>query len=409
MWRRCVWLMAALMLIAGCAKRAPEAYGEFGDYADEADYEAGVETIAAVQSAPMAARGRAFGGSVKAAKKSSRPRPSPPPSAAGPGNRPSEPNDAIAPEKPAAKRMVFYEASTMLRVPRVDEAVDTLTQIAKDQGGFVERVDQSRVAMRVPVARFKQSLAAVQAIGDVLSENIQASDVTEAFQDVSLRLDTATATRDRLVELLAKATEENERLQLIRQIQRLTDQIDQMQSQATTLSQLAALSRIVVTLQPRQALTRRNGANDSKAFRWIRQLSPFGNDVVRTGKKLVLDVPDGMVRLDLKGAYVAEAPDGSRIWAGRLATNVRSDAAFWIDAIKGRLSKDFESATVETVGAYTTIRFVQRDDSPYTWLIAVKQDGAQLHIVEAWMSSPEQTQRYLDAVRGVLKSDGGVL
>lgn len=396
------WLALCLtvVLALACASNKRDAYAveaAYGDY-EEAQMDDAAEYELAGVASKAASRGR----SIRAKRAPA----APPPRTAG--APPADPAP-VAPETPAPKRMVFYEGSTTLRVARLAQAVDEVSKIAESMGGFVERVDRSRVSLRVPVDRFRESLAAVQTVGDVVDERIHASDVTEAFQDVKLRLDTAKATRERLITLLAKAENEQERLQLIRQIQRLTEQIDQMESRAQTLSRLAAMSRIVVTLQPRPTLSQRGAQDDAAAFRWIRQLSPFGADVVRGGKKLRLDVPEGMVQLDLKGAYVAEAPDGSRIWSGRLKNDVQADAGFWIEAVKERLAEDFASAEVVIIGDYATVRFVQRDDAPYTWVVAVRPDGNDLHVVEAWMSSPEQTERYLPAIEGVLRTGGGVL
>ena len=335
------WLMV-LVVVAGCSKKAVlESAADYGFYAeDEMDMMAGDADMTvstresrAPRPAPKASGGRSgYAGS-----------PPPPPE--------PEPEEPIAPEKPTAKRMIAYEGSTTLRVARIREAVDAITATVVELGGFVERVDGARLSVRVPVDRFQDGLVAIQAHGDVVDERIFASDVTEAFQDVKLRLDTAEATRARLVELLAKTEDEQTKLMLIREIQRLTDQIDQMSAQASTLQRMADLSRISIQLVEREALAHQ-GAADSAEMRWIRQLSPFGADVVRGGGYVKLDVPDGMVGLKLWREYVAEAPDGSRIWSGRLKTEVQADSAFWVEAMKERLAGDFASADVATHGDY---------------------------------------------------------
>lgn len=390
-----LWFVAVVLTLAGCAKKSEAVYAE-EIYYDEAE---------------AAAAPAAFGGGVRmkkeAANRSRRPSRAPSTISAVTGGSPPTADAPIAPEDPAPERMIAYEGSTTLRVARVRPAVDAITTKVEALGGFVERVDGRRMVVRVPVARFREGLAEVQTVGDIVSERIFASDVTEAFQDVKLRLDTMEATRARLVELLALTQDENEKLMLIREIQRLTDQIDQATAQATTLRRMADLSRIVVDLVEREALAHQGSASDSAAFAWIRQLSPFGSDVVRSGKHLKLDVPDGMVGLDLKREFVAEAPDGSRIWSGKLDTEVDTDGGFWIAAVKERLAGDFATAEVSSMGSFAVLTLTSRTDTPYTWIIAVRPDGKRLEVVEAYLSSPKETERFLPAIRAVVAAHGG--
>lgn len=392
-----MWLMLVMGLLA-CAKKADvDSY----DMA-EADFE-----DFALDEEPSFAR-------EESRSRAPRARRAPAPSSAGVAGRMSmadsarpEPEPAVAKDRePVAERMIAYEASTTLRVARIRPAVDAITATVEGLGGFVERVDGARLVVRVPVARFQDGLEAVQSHGDIVDERIFASDVTEAFQDVQLRLDTARATRERLVELLALTEDENEKLMLIREIERLTDQIDQMTAQSTTLRRLADLSRITVRLVEREALAHQ-GARDSAPFDWIRQISPFGADVVRQGGFVKLDVPEGMVGLDQWREYAAEAPDGSRIWSGKLDTAVQADSAFWIGAVEERLADDFAMAEVSSLGEFAVITFTSRDDTPYTWLVAVRASGRHLEVVEAFLSDPTQAERFLPGVKAVIAARGG--
>ncbi|MFT7519538.1 MAG: hypothetical protein ACI9MC_001680 [Kiritimatiellia bacterium] len=381
-----LWLVACFVMTACAAKR--QSYSEEAVLYEMADE-----------------------GGAKVASKRSRGAPSAP-SVAGMASprRTSapEPDDvAVAPDKPAAKRMVFYEANTTLRVPKMEEAIDAISKTAVGFGGLVERVTATGVVVRVPVDSFREALVAIQAHGDVVRERIHAQDVTEAFADVSLRLSTAKATRDRLVVLLAKAEDEQEKLQLVREIQRLTEQIDRMQSQAQTLKSLASMSRITVGLEGREALANRGPSDQSEAFSWIRRLSPFGADAVRAGKPLRLDVPEGMVALSPRGSFVAEGPNGARIWSGRLKTDVLADNAFWITALGERLAQDFASAEVQEVGGFTVVRFVQREDEPYTWMVAIRVSGRELYVVEAFFANPDQAARFDVSVLASLRAVGG--
>jgi hypothetical protein len=412
-WRRALALLW-LVLVTGCMKKpaaelgwAEEggAYGYGGDDAGSADdYDM---DGAVVETASMSRRA--------APRKASRAPAAPPPAAPmmadgamamGGGGEGQAALEPPAPA-PAADRMVFYNGFARLRVARVESGVADLTALAGRHGGSVERVSGSSVTLRVPVAAFRAAFAEVLGLGEVLDKSITAEDVTDAFTAVDLRLNTARATRDRLVQLLAKAEDEREKLELVRQIQRVTEEIDVMEARLRMLGDLASRSRISVDLVPREALAWQGPQSDAAELGWIRRMSPFRPDLPVQTKKLMLAVPDGMVALDVRRAYVAESPDGARIWSHRIANRPLGDAGFWLDAVTERIAKDFASAERSVEGEFQALTLVDRGDDPYTWVIAVRVVGDRLDVVQAYFPGPAQTARYRDAVRAVLQAAGG--
>ena len=350
-----------------------------------------------------------------AESRSSRSRPSPKrksaaaaPPMASPAPVGAPPPDAPAEAVPAATtRKIHYAGFARLRVASVEESTDQLTVLAKELGGLVESVAGPVVTLRVPVEGFEASFDAVTELGDLLDRSITARDVTEAFTAVDLRLSTARRTRDRLVELLAKAEDEREKLALIEEIQRVSEEIDRLESQLRTLDSLASFSRITVQLVPRQAQAWRNRGDDTAEMAWIRDLSPFRPDLVSHGKRLSLPVPEGMVQLTPKRRFIAEGPEGSRIWSGRLPNDPAGDGAFWVDAIQTRVGPEFATAEVETVGGFTLLQLTDRGDTPYTWWIAVRPRGKWLDVVEVYFPTPAEQTRFEALVRAALEAAGG--
>lgn len=390
-WAR-VWLVFWMVWAAACTKKAeygPPPPPPMAHY--EADYDDGMDLEMAADT------------------RSSRSRPMPKKKAAGPmtagGSAPEEPVATEAPAAPARK--IHYSGYARLRVASVEETTDHLTAKAKELGGFVESVTSRVVTLRVPVDRFEAAFDDITGLGELLDRSITARDVTEAFTAVDLRLSTARRTRDRLVELLARAEDEKEKLALIQQIQRVSEEIDRLEAQLRTLDALANLSRITVELQPRQAQAWRDRGDDTAEMAWIRALSPFRPDLVSDGRRLNLPVPEGMVQLTPKRRFIAEGPDGSRIWSGRLPNEPAGDGAFWADSVKTRLGPEFAAADVETVGGFTLLKLTDRGDNPYTWWIAVRPRGKWLDVVEIYFPTPEELARFEAAVRASLQSAGG--
>jgi hypothetical protein len=397
--------LASSAALTGCSLKRAEpqpVYGEAYGYASDA-----MESDAVAAPAPMA---RAE--SVSMRKQAARPQaaapmlggapPPPPPPNGGEVALPEPP----AEESPAASRMVHYDGYARLRVGKLEEAADALVKLASEAGGRVEQLTRTRLVLRVPVDRFRDRYAAMLAVGDVLDKSITAQDVTEAFQSLELRLQSARAARERLQALLAKSKDEREKLMLIRELQRLGQEIDQLESQARLVADLASMSRITVDLVPREALVSAGPVPETSAFGWIRRLSPFRDEVMRQGKRLEIPVPTGMVLLDLKKHFVAESADGARIRASRHANAPRGSADFWLDAVRQRLAPEFAAVETSTEGAWRLLRLVDRSEKPYVFVVGVRVEGDKLDLVELYYPSEAQEARHKAAVRAALVGGG---
>ena len=377
MFRWLLLLLFPTLLLTACSKHAYESgsYGSAG-YAADGDYGG-----YALEEASMdMAEGEAYYGD----------------------EAPPEPGEPASTPSAASQRMVFYSGYAQLRVARVESGIDAVRDAAEAAEGKVESIGPDYVVIRVPVARFQEVFDELLGMGDVLAKQVTADDVTDSFRAVSLRLQTDKATRARLQELLAKAETEEEQLQLLREIQRLTDQIDAAEAQARTLAQMAAMSRITISLVGRDALAWQGPEDDAAELSWIRQLSPFVTEVYVESGKVKLEVPEGMVGLDLKRRFVAESADGARIWTHKLLNEPAGDEAFWLDAVQERLGADFATAERVSVGGMAALRLVDRSDAPYSWIIGVRVVGKNLELVQVYYPSADQETRYADAVAAVL-------
>lgn len=404
------WMLLALVACAlGCAKKSPGSYEEAypmapppppppasapaSDMPTGRSYPSNATTTASTKSASKA---RSRADSSGAAPRST------PTSAPSPVSAPEAPQETTPVAEEAQQRMIHYSGYANLKVARPDVLLADVEKLAVSLGGHVERLDTSQITIRVPVARFDEAFSAVLRLGDVIQKAITAEDITDAFTAVDLRLKTARMTRDRLVALLAMAKDEKEKLALLAQIRRLTEDIDVMESQLRTLAALADFSRITVVATARPAFADRTGQDDPVGFQWISQLSPFRRDVGHSGKLLKLTVPEGLVALDDKRHFAAESADHAAIWTGRLKNEPGGDAAFWIAAVKERLAPGFAQAEVSTVGAYQVLRLVSATDPAYRYLVGIHTDGDHLDLVEVYYPSAAQEERFGKAVLAAL-------
>ncbi len=305
------------------------------------------------------------------------------------------------PAAPKVHRLVHYNATAQLRVTSPAASIDQATDLVVAQGGFVEHLAANSIVLRVPVAKFSSVYKALLLLGDVLSKAVEAEDITDAYLAVDLRLQTSTAALNRLVALLAKTRNEREKLDLLREIQRLTEEVDGLHDQLTTLASLADFSRITLTFVPHQP-NENQTASDIAALAWIRALSPFQQNLAASSKKLELNLPTDFVRLKDHDYFVAESADQAQIWASRRANTPKGDDAFWVAAVKTRLGPEFASAEESVVGPYHVLRMVDRSDRSYRYLVGVHVEGDKLAVVEIYYPSEEQEKRHHEAVEAAL-------
>lgn len=336
------------------------------------------------------------------------PPPPPPPAPAGKAaNTPTQPTNAQPQgqqgqqqQEPAVARRIFYSGSARLRVDRVEEQAEAIVALIKAEGGYVEQQSGNVLTLRVPVEKFRALFDQLLSRGEVLSKNLSAQDITDAYTAVDMRVTSLKAMRDRLIQLLAKADSEEEKLALVQEIQRVTEELDQLEAQLRTLASLSSFSRITLELVPHEPLAGGPDADASSAFAWIFSLTPFNRSMDGEGA-VALDVPEGLVLLQKK-PWAAESADGARLWTTRLMNDPQGDAAFWIDAVKDRLARDFVKAETRTVGTWEVLRLESVSRPAYAWHIGVRVEGKHLQLTEAYFPTLEQEQRYLKAVEAVL-------
>ncbi len=323
--------------------------------------------------------------------------PMPPPP---PGEDTAEPEPASAVEP--ADRMVHYNGYVELRAARPSELIEEIATLVESLGGYVERSSNARLTARVPVDSFRSTFAEVLGLGEVIRKSMTARDVTDAHHAADLRLRIATKTRARLQQLLARTKEEKDKLAILREIQRLTEQIDRLERQTRTLASLASMSRLTVEAIGQNEHTAQKQRPQVAGFEWIDLLSAFDRSVAESNSHFDLEVPDGLVELGDVEHFQAESADGVVVWTSRLDNEPTADATFWMAALQNRIGSEFANVATATEGSFVVLRLEEPSKEPYIYTIALRVVGDEIELVEVYFPDAAAEQRHRAAIVAVL-------
>jgi hypothetical protein len=160
-------------------------------------------------------------------------------------------------------RKIIKNAEVSVLVEDSDIAVDRLTQVVSDSGGYIvssrvwyqeydkENYKYASITLGIPVDQFEVTMRRVRALGlRVLDENASGEDVTDQFVDLQSRLTNLEATQARIQSFLADAKSVDEALRINQELAQIEAQIEEVKGRMNYLSDRSAFSTITVTISP---------------------------------------------------------------------------------------------------------------------------------------------------------------
>lgn len=159
------------------------------------------------------------------------------------------------------QRMIIKNAEMDLLVADTDVALDSITVMAADYGGYIvsshvwheQELTYATVRLGVPVTEFENVLRRLRGLAiKVNSELASGEDVTDQFVDLQSRLTNLQATQARIREFLDQAQTVEEALKVNEQLSQVEAQIEEIQGRMNYLSDRAAFSTIDITLGPQR-------------------------------------------------------------------------------------------------------------------------------------------------------------
>lgn len=162
----------------------------------------------------------------------------------------------IAPE--ATRREVIQTASLSLVVEQAETAVEQITQVAKNSGGFVEssQVNESgsgskyaSMTVRVPSASLTGVLNQIKNLATkVSSEKLNAEDVTAQLVDMEARLKNLRAEEEQYRGLMDRSGKIEEVLAVVNELSRVRGEIERLEASRKYMTEQVAMSAIQISL-----------------------------------------------------------------------------------------------------------------------------------------------------------------
>jgi hypothetical protein len=304
-----------------------------------------------------------------------------------------EPPDSPQPEVP----LVVYSGYLKLQVKRVLDAVESITGLVETRGGYVESLTSDVVVVRVPARDFEGVMTEFAALGEVLDQNIRAEDVTAQFTDVGARLAVAKQARTRLLALLEQEKDVKERLSVLQEIKRLTEQIELMESTLATLQNLVDYFTITLELVPVLESTRTTLY--TSPFQWVSDLTAHLATLVGGKDDFTITAPAGFVVFDESDDYRAQAADTAVLRGARIANEPYADAPYWSLAVRHELLARGERSVSKGQAAQVSYEiFVNDDVKPRYYLVGVAVHEDDLFVLEAFLPNRESYDRHGSAL-----------
>ena len=379
---RILALLAAVLLFA-CAGQREEAYRPRGT----------PPSPPAKKSAEAADEARSA--QEPMAKASAEEEAVPAPSSAAADSATSTWTPASIPQLPE-KRARIYSGFCRLIVEEMERAKKELERLAQERGGYVESIVGQKVILRLPAERFQESFAYILGLGEVVHKAVETYDVSDTLRDQEARLRLAERARQRLYELLEKATDAGERLEILREIKRLSEEIEQIRLSLELLKSQIALSRITVELVPRLAET--PVGREAIPFPWIANLDPLYPSLTSLKGRVSLALGDEFAVFERQKSYRAESPEGTRVRLGSTLNLPKGDGAFWQKALAHHLGPLYRSSEPIGAGPFRGALFTSKDSKPYFYLVGVSVKEKSLYVLEAFFPDQEARQKRLAAV-----------
>lgn len=148
-------------------------------------------------------------------------------------------------------RVVIFNANLTMKVENADTFNVRLTEIARQHEGYVVKLGSESSTFRVRAQHLNKALKALKGEGKIISKTVSGNDVTEVYHDYEIRLENLEKSRQRYLELLARAENVEATLKVEKELERVNGEMDSLKGKLQSMKHLADFSTITIDIEPR--------------------------------------------------------------------------------------------------------------------------------------------------------------
>ncbi len=144
-------------------------------------------------------------------------------------------------------RKVIYSARLIVVTPDVASAVENVRRLGEETGGYMQRMTNNAIVIRVPAEKFDTVLAEIEKTGPVTEKDVTAKDVTEQYKDLKIQLNNSLALIKKLRSLLNKAENVKDALAIEKELARVRAETERLQGKLNRLQNQVRFATISVS------------------------------------------------------------------------------------------------------------------------------------------------------------------
>ena len=180
------------------------------------------------------------------------------------GAPPGEPSLGFASQDIAAERLVIRNANLTLVVTDPAQSVETISQMAREMGGFVVssniyqttyddnvQANQASITIRVPAEQLDEALNRIKEDAiEVRRESVSGQDVTQDYTDLQSQLRNLEAAEEELREIMEASTNAEYVLDVFEHLRQVRQEIEITKGRIQFYEQSARMSAVSIELLP---------------------------------------------------------------------------------------------------------------------------------------------------------------
>ena len=174
---------------------------------------------------------------------------------------------AAAPSTADAGRKIVKSAEMTVETEHYDKSAADFQAAVVKFGGYIENSDiqgagvnagdtkrTATYTVRVPADKLDSFLDSAGAVGSVTAKSIHGQDITQSYTDSDARLKALKEERDRILELMNKATKIEDVIAIEQRLTDVQNEIERLTASLKNMDSLVSLSTVTVTIKEVEAV-----------------------------------------------------------------------------------------------------------------------------------------------------------